>query len=182
MNDVRRTEYGWIGYFCVAADCMFRRSTLLEYKDVKIIVFTIGDYIHGHNVSEIDSGTYYETKVLYVDQENVNNSYYVPDINKPIKTKCPSTISEMNKAMEANKMHEDIVEEIECRLENEEFTIENEIYNDALDAITDLICAYDCPSGSQSCFDCGRKMKMFDFVDKQAKILTDEILRLKNYK
>ena len=65
-NKVKRTERGWAGHFIAADRCMFRRNTLLEYKDRKWVVSTIGNYhpsLYG-TVDTIGHERWYETMVF----------------------------------------------------------------------------------------------------------------------
>lgn len=63
MNPVVRTEQGWAAHLCVSRDCLFRRNTLLECGDVRVIVSTVGNYIpqHINKLETIGSGRHYET-------------------------------------------------------------------------------------------------------------------------
>jgi len=63
VNPVIRTERGWAGHLCVSRDCLFRRNTLLEYGDVRVIVSTVGNYFprHTSRLETIGSGRHYET-------------------------------------------------------------------------------------------------------------------------
>lgn len=75
---VKRTERGWAGHFIAADHCRFRRNTLLEYKDRKWIVSTVGAYhpVSNRSIDTIGHKRWYETMVF----EGENQSGYI-DIN-----------------------------------------------------------------------------------------------------
>ena len=63
VNEVNVTERGWPGHFILSDRCLFRRNTLLEYKDKKWVVSTVGNYINRENkLDTIGHRRWYETR------------------------------------------------------------------------------------------------------------------------
>ena len=62
MGDVTRTERGWGGHFCLSRRCQFRRNTLLESGDNRVVVSTVG-LLRSKDDEGFESlgGRYYET-------------------------------------------------------------------------------------------------------------------------
>jgi hypothetical protein len=122
---VLRTERGWAGHFCCSDSCLFRRNTLLQYKDVSIVVSTVGlmqnifDKDKDKKFIEIGSGRYYETMVFHSNKNDLR--YHDADVSKEIDIESPWCISEVDADDKANIMHDTVVEEIVERLKAGEF-------------------------------------------------------------
>lgn len=114
---VVRTERGWAGHFCGSCYCGFRRNTLLEYGNTRIVVSTVGNYRPPpkEELETIGYKRYYETMVFGAKKEgpyweaDVNQQYNIENpcgINADIPECLPDDVD--NKA---NLLHETIVEE-----------------------------------------------------------------------
>lgn len=117
---VKRTERGWGAHFIGASKCMFRRNTLLEYKDRKWIVSTVGNYVPRlGDPDSIGDDRWYETMVF---EAKMQNGYIDADVCKEIDTDNDwgiwgETWEEVMKTYHtpdnaANDMHERIVDEM----------------------------------------------------------------------
>ena len=71
INEVNVTERGWAGHLIVANKCLFRRNTLLEYKNKKWVVSTVGAYRNYENkIDSIGYRRWYETMAFEGQEEN----------------------------------------------------------------------------------------------------------------
>lgn len=118
MENVRRTERGWAGHYILSDRCLFRRNTLLSFNDINIVVSTIGNLVDIHQkgypnvikVTTIGNSHYYETKVFH---SNTKDEWYNDiDASKEIDFGPGGLIFDMERDVEANEMHESIVEQI----------------------------------------------------------------------
>jgi len=123
MADVRRTERGWAGHFICANQCRFRRNTLLEYEDIKIVVSTVGlqenplkgkGYGFDEMFSEIGADRYYETMAFHAKPGDTR--YHDADVEREVFFDSPWSISEVDADDKANVMHEVVVKEIAAGL------------------------------------------------------------------
>lgn len=115
LKEVKRTERGWAGHFIAASECRFRRNTLLECGDVKIVVSTVGamyDRTTG-KMQEIGLNRHYETMAFHVDPKS--GDYKDADVSREIFFESNGALKWHKKGFidnEANDMHEAVVKEI----------------------------------------------------------------------
>lgn len=132
VDGVKITERGWAGHLIVADSCKFRRNTLLEYKDKKWIVSTVGampqleimkkypELCSENGFETIGLGRYYETMAF--EAKPVKNEkegkdeiiYYDADVGKQIDFDSEWAIDDCNfeTDRQANEMHDKVVEEL----------------------------------------------------------------------
>lgn len=125
---VKRTERGWGAHFIAASNCLFRRNTLLEYKDKKWIVSTVGNYVPMYRGEPVTIGykRWYETMVF---KGEMQNGYIDILVDKTIDTdndwgiwgetweEVMNTYNTPDNA--ANDMHERIVDEMTRKIQED---------------------------------------------------------------
>jgi hypothetical protein len=131
---VKRTERGWGGHFICYYDCLFRRNTLLEYNNTRVVISTVGamyardpyDISGKKRLQTIGYKRFYETMAFMAKEEN---GYIEADVSREIHFDSDWAIGGTDDAEEfikvhpyadneANDMHEGVVKEIERKLIN----------------------------------------------------------------
>lgn len=121
INEVNVTERGWAGHFILADRCLFRRNTLLEYKDKKWVVSTVGAYrTLEDKIDNIGHRKWYETiafnayeKNGYIDANVRNEVSFNSDWGiwgdswEEVLENCNGTPDNV-----ANDMHDKVVSEL----------------------------------------------------------------------
>ncbi len=122
-QEVKRTERGWAGHFCCSNRCLFRRNTLLEYRDIKIVVSTVGQMkLDSGEIDTIGCNRYYETMAFEVNY--ADTKYYDIDVDREVSFDNNWCISKKYADNEANEMHENVVKEISQMLIDNKIKIE----------------------------------------------------------
>ena len=115
---VKRTERGWAGHFICSDKCKFRRNTLLECGDVKVVVSSVGAMYVDGELTEVGPGRHYETMAFYVDE--TSGDYKDADVGEEIWFDSPWAMKWHKDGYidnEANDMHEAVVDELARKLE-----------------------------------------------------------------
>lgn len=124
MAEIKITERGWPGHFICANKCRFRKNTLIECGEKRVVVSTVGDMLaynpltKNNEVQEIGFNRYYETmafKGVYEDP------YWEADVSQQIAFDSEWTINHISRDTDllAEKMHENVVKEIIKKLSKE---------------------------------------------------------------
>lgn len=124
MNTVTRTERGWAGHFIASNRCLFRRNTLLEYREIKIVVSTVGLYrdMRTDVIDTIGCERHYETMAFHAE---FIDPYWEIDTDRQINFDSNWSLYYPDGVpreadMDANDMHETVVNEIINSLESGE--------------------------------------------------------------
>ena len=133
---VTTEERGWVGHFICGKYCLFRRNTLVSYKDTKWVVSTVGAYpaqmdmpdlgIKAGQLQQIGHNRWYETMVF----ESLYDEYDDADVMKEIDFESDwgiwgETWEDVEKQygkevdLAANKMHDTVVAEIKEKIVKE---------------------------------------------------------------
>jgi hypothetical protein len=117
MSIAKRTERGWAGHYIQAKNCLFRRNTLVEYDNKRIVVSTVGARYNQkedkYEPINLADNRLYETMTF--EAELVGETYFDADVTKQIKLDSPWVICgelSFDSDYYANLMHEKVVEEI----------------------------------------------------------------------
>ena len=110
---VSRTERGWIGHFICADRCRFRRNTLLEEGDTRIVVSSVGAFYPKPDggPDTIGHERHYETMAFHAEWDG---TYWDADVARPVDFDSPFSIYGVNHDSDkaANDQHEFVVSEI----------------------------------------------------------------------
>lgn len=122
---VKITERGWAGHFICSHMCNFRRNTLVEYGDKKMVVSTVGNYTPqetgiksydmGERSRQIGYERYYETMVF---EAKFDGTYWDADVTKKVEFDSNWELNELEHETDqkANDMHEAVVKEISNKI------------------------------------------------------------------
>ena len=119
---IKITERGWAGHFCGSGSCQFRRNTLIEYGNKRVVVSTVGNYQPQDTPNnkdkrehEIGINRFYETMAFKAKKEGV---YWEADVSQVVRFRSNWALSELEQEtdLKADKMHDKVVSEIYKKL------------------------------------------------------------------
>lgn len=118
-----RTERGWPAHFICGDRCLFRRNTLLENDDSRVIVSTVG-CMRNPRTGQVETigalGRYYETMAFAANKEG---PYWEINVERQVSFDSDWSISaDSPEALpddvdnRADSMHETVVSELSAKL------------------------------------------------------------------
>ena len=106
---VRKTERGWLGHFICGDRCRFRRNTLLECGETRVVVSTVGNlYIDG-KLETIGADRHAETMAFRAKKEGI---YWEADVENEIVFRSPWQSNIVDDDTKLDEMHESVILEI----------------------------------------------------------------------
>lgn len=113
---IKLTERGWAGHFICADRCGFRRNTLIECGDDKVVVSTVGNYRPKSALDKIQTigyNRYYETMAFHAKLDDLKE-YWEADVSESYSFSSEWSIPDLENAVDnrADAMHNQVVEEI----------------------------------------------------------------------
>lgn len=121
MVEVKTTERGWAAHLCVASKCAFRRNTLIEAGEDRVVVSTVGNYrpTGSGETDAIGYDRYYETMAFEAEWEP---PYWEANIGRQLSFSSEWAIAEIENEtdLRANEMHDAVVAEFVAKLSSGE--------------------------------------------------------------
>ena len=121
--EVKRTERGWAGHFCLGYRCEYHRNTLLEHDGVKVVVSTVGRLLKDvvrPGYDEVGCDRHFEAMAFLAES---NDKYNDADVSKEVVFDSNWSLPRPNMELEADEMHEAVVKEISERMINNNLEI-----------------------------------------------------------
>jgi hypothetical protein len=117
LQEVKRTERGWGGHFVSSHHCEFRRNTLLECGEVKLVVSTVGANTPKQDGKyyPVNASGFYETLIFKADRAPYWDIFPSQQVSFDGKW-CIETM-QGTVDIEANDMHEAAVHEMTKKLQ-----------------------------------------------------------------
>lgn len=129
QTDVKITERGWAGHYICSDKCLFRRNTLIQYKDKNWVVSTIGNQVSWNPFSKkkepipVGYSRWYETMAFVAD----DSEYHDVIVDKEIEFDSldglyAKTYDELKGLYPypdnaANDMHDEVVKELIMKIQ-----------------------------------------------------------------
>lgn len=117
--EVKLTERGWPGHFVLADRCLFRRNTLVEVGDERVVVSTVGRMRTRDGESDDTVGAFGRSFETMAFRAVMANGYWEADIGREFglaDQKRSISGFEPSRSGEASDMHDDCVAAVVVRL------------------------------------------------------------------
>ena len=110
MKEIKIQERGWGGHFICCDKCRFTRNTLVSYKNINVVISTVGNYFYDNDQHRVGADRYYDTRIFHSDVND--EKYHDIDVEREVSIGIKWQIEFKDGDNEANNMHDDNVSEI----------------------------------------------------------------------